>query len=609
MTIEFLPISKKECESRGWDRPDIILISGDAYVDHPSFGTAVIGRALEAAGFRVGLIPQPDWKKIDDFRVMGRPRLFFGITSGNMDSMVANYTANKRPRRQDAYSPGGTPGLRPDRATIVYSNRIREAFGDIPIVLGGIEASLRRLAHYDWWDDSVRRSILLDSRADILVYGMGERQAVEIAQRLRQNDGLHGIRGTAIIRRQQALKGKEPGSRTSTEDEEGLPEDYVELPSYEEAKCDKNRFNEAFQDIYKNQDPFRGKTLLQRYDTRYVVQYPPPLPMTSAELDKIYEFPYVRKWHPVYDSRGGISALETVRFSIVSHRGCCGECAFCSLSMHQGRIIQSRTERSIIQEATMLSFRTDFKGTIADVGGPTANLYGAKCSRWEEKGSCQERLCLVPEKCKNLVLGYKKLTGLLGNILAIPKIKHVFMESGIRYDLLTNKESMDCLSRICAHHVSGQMKVAPEHLVEHVLKIMNKPSFERYKTFVEKYRAVNKSLQKNQFLVNYFISAHPGSTLEDALSLGLYLASNKIHPEQIQDFTPLPLTLSGSMYFTGKHPFTGEVVHVAKTFQERKMHRALIQHRGAKERELVRKALKLLKKEHLFKQLVGNGNY
>jgi uncharacterized radical SAM protein YgiQ len=368
MEMQFFPVSKKECESIGWDSPDVVLISGDAYVDHPSFGVAVIGRVLEAVGFKVGIIPQPDWKKIDDFKVMGKPRLFFGITAGNMDSMVANYTANKRARKKDAYSPGGVAGLRPDRATIVYANRVREVFGDVPIVLGGLEASLRRLAHYDWWDNSVRRSILLDSRADILVYGMGERQIVEIAQRLQGNKELAGIKGTAVVRRERAIKGGEPGSQAPTEDEERVFGDCLELPSYEEVKEDKDKFNEAFRGIYKNQDPFRGKTLLQKHDTRYVIQYPPPLPMPPEDLDKVYELPYVRKWHPVYDKKGGVPALETVKSSITSHRGCCGECTFCSLSMHQGRIIQSRSERSIIEEARMLSGTADFKGTITDVG-------------------------------------------------------------------------------------------------------------------------------------------------------------------------------------------------------------------------------------------------
>ena len=611
MKLEFLPTTRRECESRGWQILDIILISGDAYVDHPAFGAAVVGRVLEGAGFKVGIISQPDWKKIDDFRRLGKPRLFFGVTAGNMDSMVANYTANKRARRKDAFSPGGTPGLRPDRATIVYANRIREAFGDTPIVVGGIEASLRRLAHYDWWDNSVRRSILLDSRADVLVYGMGERQIVQIAQRLEQNKGLIGIKGTAIIGKRIALRNQVTVGADDrlVEGEIVLSEDHLEIASYEEVKADKDKFNEAYRNIYRNQDPFRGKTLFQRHGFRYVIQYPPPLPMPPEELDKIYELPYQRKWHPAYEEKAGVPALETVKFSIISHRGCCGECAFCSLSMHQGRIIQSRSERSIIKEAKALATSSDFRGTITDVGGPTANLYGAECFRWKGKGACDGKYCLVPNKCDNLMLGYGRFTRLLGDILALPKVKHAFIESGIRYDLFTDRESAQCLRQICAHHVSGQMKVAPEHVAEHVLKIMNKPSFENYEAFLDRYKAVNKGLQKSQFLVNYFISAHPGSTLEDALSLALYFAERGIHPEQIQDFTPLPLTVSGCMFFTEKHPFTGEAVYVAKTFQERKMHRALMQHRSNEDKELLRKALRLLKKEWLFKQLVGKSNY
>jgi uncharacterized radical SAM protein YgiQ len=611
MKKEFLPMSISECKSRGWDSPDIILISGDAYVDHPSYGTAVIGRMLEASGFKVGIISQPDWRGVEDFSKLGKPRLFFGITAGNMDSMVANYTANKRPRKKDDYSPGGQPGLRPDRATIVYCNRIREAFGDIPIIIGGIEASLRRFAHYDWWDNSVRRSILLDSRADILVYGMGERQVLEIAQKLEQNEDLAGIRGTAIIRKQPVARdqGSAVANQELIKDDVALSGNYRQIPSYEEVKENKDKFTEAFGDIYRNQDPFIGKVLLQKHGARYVIQYPPPLPSLPEQLDKIYALPYVRKWHPIYDKKGGVPGLETVRFSIISHRGCCGECAFCSLSMHQGRIIQSRSEGSIMKEAEMLSGMADFKGTITDVGGPTANLYGAGCARWNKNGACRNRYCLIPEKCNRLTLGYKRFTGLLREILALPKVKHVFIESGIRYDLLTDKESAECLDHICAHHISGQMKVAPEHSVHHVLEVMNKPSFDIYEDFAEKYRKTNKSLKKNQYLVNYFISAHPGSTLQDALSLSLYLAKKKIHPEQIQDFTPLPLTISGCIYYTERHPFTGEEVYVAKTFEERRMHRALIQHKSIKDRELLRRALKLLKKEQLFKQLVENGDY
>ena len=604
MQADYLPISQGDLKRRGWNVLDIILITGDAYVDHPSYGAAVIGRVLEDAGFKVGIIPQPDWRHIDAFKKLGRPRLFFGITAGNMDSMVANYTAGKRPRKKDGYSPGGTPGLRPDRATIVYANRIREAFGDIPIVIGGIEASLRRFAHYDWWDNSVRRSILLDSRADILVYGMGERQVVEIARRLQQGEDLAGIRGTAVVGKQYAAGSKEDRLKTTTP-----PFDYIELPSYDEVKEDKNKFNEAFKIIYRNQDPFNGKTLAQKHDTRYVIQYPPQLPLSAGELDKIYELPYMRKWHPAYDNKGGVPGLETVRFSIISHRGCCGECAFCSLSMHQGRIIQSRNKNSVIKEAKLLSAMTDFKGTITDIGGPTANLYGAECTRWNKDGACQNKHCLIPTKCKNLSLGYTKSIALLREILALPKVKHVFIESGIRYDLLTDKDSTEYLTCICKHHISGQMKVAPEHSVDRVLKIMNKPTFDVYDIFVNKYKEINKALNKNQYLVNYFISAHPGSTLEDTLSLALYLMKKKIHPEQIQDFTPLPLTLSGCIYYTEMQPFTGEKVYVPKSFQERKMHRALIQHENPRNAETLREALKTLNKEHLFKQFVQNCKY
>ena len=605
MQTDFLPISQEDLKKRRWDVLDIIIITGDAYVDHPSYGAAVIGRTLEAAGFKTGIIPQPDWRNIDDFKKLGRPRLFFGITAGNMDSMVANYSSGKRPRKRDDYSPGGTPGLRPDRATIVYANRIREAFGNIPIVLGGIEASLRRLAHYDWWDDSVRRSILLDSRADILVYGMGEKQVVDIAQRLFQGKSFSGIRGTTIV-------GKKPGFGDQISNKEQaqntmlFPENCIEIPSYEEAKEDKIKFNEAFKLIYMNQDPFKGKVIVQGHGTRYVIQYPPCLPMSAGELDKIYEFPYLRNWHPVYSERNGVPGFETVKFSIISHRGCCGECAFCALYMHQGRIVQSRSAKSILNEARSISEKPEFKGTITDIGGPTANLYHSSCKLWEQKGACQDKHCLTPEKCKNLKTGYRQSIELYGQILALKNVKHAFIESGIRYDLLVDKESLEYLTCLLKHHISGQMKVAPEHSADHVLKIMNKPSFDIYEKFVIKYNEINKLLDKKQYLVNYFISSHPGSMLEDTLSLALYLIKKNMHPEQIQDFTPLPLTLSGSMYYTEMHPFTNEKVFVPKTLQERKVHRALIQHGNSKNRGIIREVLRAMDKEYLFKKFIQN---
>jgi uncharacterized radical SAM protein YgiQ len=604
--VAFLAFSEKDIRSRGWDRPDIVLVTGDAYVDHPSYGAAVIGRVLEAAGFMVGIIAQPDWRTIDDFRKLGKPGLFFGITAGNLDSMVANYTSAKRPRKKDSYSPGGTAGLRPDRAAIVYANRVREAYGDVPIVIGGIEASLRRFAHYDWWDNSVRRSILVDSRADILVYGMGEKQIVEIARRIRDGNDLAGIRGTTILKKLPAISGQR--SADAMQETEGISRSsiiddrlsaFVEIPSYEEVKEDKDKFNEAFKVISLNQDPMSGTTIVQRHATHYVMQFPPPLPMKTSELDHIYDLPYEKAWHPSYDKGGGVPGFETVRFSIIAHRGCCGECSFCSLSMHQGRIVQSRSKRSIVEEAKALAARKDFRGTITDIGGPTANLYQARCARWENKGACNERSCLVPEVCRNLKPGYREGIELYKEVMRLPGVRHVFIESGSRYDLLVKDSAEEYLRHICAFHISGQMKVAPEHCVEHVLKIMNKPSFGIYEQFVGRFEETKKKTGKKLFLVNYFISAHPGATLSDALELSRYLRKKGIHPEQVQDFTPLPLTLSGTIYHTEKDPYTGRRVYVAKTFRERKMHRALIQYNNPKNRQLIREAMRLLRQEHV----------
>ena len=583
MKMDFLPVTKKDLKERGWDGLDIVLITGDAYVDHPSYGAAVIGRVLEHAGYKVGIIAQPDWRGTEDFVRLGKPSLFFGITAGNLDSMVANYTSGKRQRKGDDYSPGGQAGLRPDRATIVYANRVREIFGDVPIVMGGIEASLRRFAHYDWWDNAVRRSILVDGRGDILVYGMGEKQVLEIAKRLKAGVDITGIRGTVVVRKEITFL-----------------KDYIEIPSYREVREDKEKFNDAFNGIYQNLNPFKSKTVVQKHDTRFVIQFPPQTPLPVHELDSIYELPYARTWHPAYDKKGGVPGFETVKFSIISHRGCCGECSFCSLSMHQGRIVQSRSEASILREARCVTEGKDFKGTITDVGGPTANLYQATCSLWNKEGFCQDKHCLIPKKCKNLQLGYKRSIGLYNTILRLPKIKHLFMESGFRYDLLTEDKSMAYLEQVCRYHVSGQMKVAPEHSVDKVLKIMNKPDFATYEAFVKKFREVNKKVRKEQYLVHYFISAHPGSTLEDTLELSLYLMRRKIHPEQIQDFMPLPLTLSGCIYYTEKHPLSGEKVYVPKTFRERKMHRALIQYRNPANRKFIHEALRILKNEHLL---------
>ncbi|MHB8109009.1 MAG: YgiQ family radical SAM protein [Syntrophorhabdaceae bacterium] len=584
--IPFLPTNLKEARQRGWDRLDVIIITGDAYVDHPSYGAAMIGRVLEADGFRVGIIAQPDFRTAEDFARLGRPRLFFGITAGNMDSMVANYTAHKKPRKSDDYSPGGTPGLRPDYATIVYSNRVRENFKDVPIVLGGIEASLRRFAHYDWWNNTVRRSVLLDSRADILVYGMGETQIIDIARRIDAGGSLAGIRGTAIL-------AKDIG-----------PDSALEIPTFDEVAADKDKFNEAFKAIIENQDPHRGSTIAQQHANRWVIQFPPALPLGSDTLDRLYELPFMYAWHPSYDSRGGVPGFETVRFSITSHRGCPGSCSFCGLSLHQGRIVQSRTESSIVREAVEMTQRKDYHGTIHDVGGPTANLYGASCKKWKESGTCSHRNCLTPSPCNKLNPGFDKGLALYRKLLGLPKVKHVFIESGFRHDLLTGDRAGSYLEAICKDHVSGRMKVAPEHCLDHILKLMNKPGFSTYEKFASAYRSVCKKLKKQQFLVNYFISAHPGSSLEDSLSLALKLNELGIYPEQIQDFMPLPMTLSGTIYHTEKDPFTGKPVYVAKTFRERKMQRAIIQYKNPKNAPLVREALKILKKEYLLPQLM-----
>ena len=560
---KFLPISKQDLAERGWDACDIILVTGDAYVDHPSYGAAMIGRVLEDAGYKVGIIAQPGWKTSEDFLALGRPRLFFGITAGNLDSMVSNYTASKKPRRTDDYSPGGRPGLRPNRATIVYANKVKELFSGVPVVLGGVEASLRRFAHFDYWAEDVRRSILVDAKADMLVYGMGETQALEIARRLRDGEDikkLKDIRGTVIVR---------SGC-------EGL-EDAVMLPSYEETNTHKDKFNEAFKLAYLEGDPVRGKPVIQKHGTRFVIQEPPALLLTTAEFDHYYDLPFARDWHPIYDKQDGVPGFETVRFSITSHRGCAGECNFCSLFAHQGRMIQSRSKESILNEVRILAARKEFKGTITDMGGPTANLYGAECDQWDTAGACKKKQCMMPVKCKNLKLGYEKSMELWKEVLAVPKVKHLFIQSGLRHDLLVEKESDAYLEALCKSHVSGQLKVAPEHASDAVLKMMNKPSFKVYERFAERFKAMNRKAGKEQYLVNYFISSHPGCTDRDARELAAYLSAKRMHPEQVQDFMPLPMTLSTCMYYTGKHPMTGEQVVTAKTYKERQFQRELVQ--------------------------------
>lgn len=559
----FLPISKEDLKERRCAQLDIILVSGDAYVDHPAYAASVIGRVLEDAGFAVGIISQPNWQNKDCFSELGRPKLFFGVTAGNLDSMVANYTANKKVRNNDDYSPGGRAGLRPDRATIVYANRIKEAFPNIPVVMGGLEASLRRFTHYDHWSDKVRHSVLLDSKADILVYGMGEGQVIEIARRMKGGEGikmLDDIRGTVIVRN----------------DLSGF-KNYLTIPSFEEASSDQHKFNESFKTIYAEADPFRGRTLIQKDGERFVIQSPPARPLSTEELDRIYELNYLRSWHPLYDKDGGVPGFETVKFSVISHRGCFGGCNFCSLYLHQGRIIQSRSETSMVKEIRTLAQREDFRGTITDLGGPTANMYKAGCSNWKGIGACRDKNCLMPEKCQSLKLGYGETLKLWEMVRKIPKVKHLFIASGLRYDLLTEKYSDAYLEALCRHHISGQLKVAPEHSVEAVLKLMNKPSFKVYQEFIKRFEAMNKVVGKKQYLVNYFISSHPGTTWQDARQLADWLKKRHIHPEQIQDYLPLPMTISACMYYTEKDPFTGKKLQVAKKISERKAQRAFIQ--------------------------------
>lgn len=585
MKKDFLPISQADMLQRGWDQLDVILITGDAYVDHPAYGLALVGRALESHGYRVGVIAQPDWRSAVDFKRLGRPRLFFGITSGNVDSMVANYTANKRPRKKDDFTPGGQIGMRPDRALIVYANRVRQAFKDVVVVVGGIEASMRRLAHYDYWENRVRRSILFDARADMLVYGMGEGQIVEIARRLSAGDAMDSldhIAGTAVIRKSPAFL-----------------DNFVSIPSCEAVATDHAQFNKAFQLFYHEQNPVAARPVVQAHGDRYAVVYPPPMPLSAVELDAIYERDYQRIWHPQYDAAGGVPGLETVRHSLVTHRGCSGECNFCSLYFHQGRMVQSRSAESVVQEAQQLARDPAFRGTITDMGGPTANLYGADCPRWAKKGFCGNKRCMTPHTCASLDSGIAKGLPLYRRIRAIPGVKHAFIGSGFRHDLFGDRRSDAVLEELCRFHVSGRMKVAPEHVADAVLEAMGKPRIDTYDAFVDQFNRVGKSLPSRRYLVNYFISAHPGSTLKDALNLALYLLRRGMHPEQVQDFIPLPLTLSGVMYHTQIHPVTGKHIYVAKTFRERKMQRALIQYRNPSNRQLIREALNILKRKDL----------
>jgi len=577
LSNEYLPVSLEDIEARGWNQADFILVTGDAYVDHPAFGTAVISRILENAGYKVGIISQPRWKSSEDFKRLGRPRLGFLVTAGNMDSMVNHYAVSRKLRDKDYYSPGGKMGLRPDRATIVYCNRIREAYRKIPIVIGGIEAGLRRFAHYDYWSDSVRNSILVDSSADLLVYGMAEKPIVEVAAYL--NDGFEAgyirhIPGTCYI--------------ADTADEVS---DYIKIPSLREVSEDKKKYAEAFRIQYQQQDPIRGKTIIQQHGTKYLVQNKPELPLNRSELDKVYALPFQKNYHPEYEKDGGIPALEEVRFGIVSSRGCFGDCSFCSITFHQGRIVQSRSEESILREAEKITGMEDFKGYIHDVGGPTANFRRPACDKQLKTGSCQDKQCLNPGPCKSLNVDHEEYLSILRKLRGMPKVKKVFVRSGIRYDYIIADKNDSFLEELVKHHISGQLKVAPEHISSRVLSYMGKPAGKSFEQFRVKFNRINERLGKKQFLIPYLMSSHPGSTLKDAVELAEYLRDIHYQPEQVQDFYPTPGTLSTAMFYTEIDPFTMQKVYIPKTKTEKAMQRALLQFRDPKNRDLVHAAL------------------
>lgn len=579
MNTEFLPVSKEDMQKRGWYWYDFLIITGDAYVDHPSFGTAIISRLLEAEGYRVAVLAQPDWRNVSSFTALGRPRFGVMLSGGNIDSMVAHYTVAKRRRQSDAYSPGKKMGLRPDRATIVYANKVREAFGDIPIVIGGLEASLRRFAHYDYWDDKVRRSILLDSGADILSYGMGEHSMREIAARLASGtpvSEITDIRGTAFLADSAAA----------------CAYSKVECPSFEQVCADKKAYALANKIQYEEHDPICGKAILQRHGTKMLIVNPPAMPLTTEEMDYVSELPYVREPHPMYDDMGGVPAIEEVRFSVIHNRGCFGACNFCSLAFHQGRIISSRSHESVVREATALTKHHGFKGYIHDVGGPTANFRRPACQKQMKAGLCKNRACLAPEPCPNMDADQSDYLALLRKVRAIPGIKKVFIRSGIRFDYLLKDKNGEFFSELVQHHISGQLKVAPEHCVNSVLDYMGKPHIETYEKFKDKYQRLNQKFGKEQYLVPYLISSHPGCTLQDAVKLAEWLNKNGRQPEQVQDFYPTPGTLSTCMYYTGIDPRTMESVYVPVDAHEKAMQRALMQWKRPEKRRLVMEALR-----------------
>lgn len=576
---QFLPLCRADMDARGWDAPDFVYVTGDAYVDHPSFGVAIISRVLENAGYRVAILSQPDYKSCDAFREYGKPRLGFLVTSGNIDSMVAHYTAAKKRRSFDYYTPGGQMGKRPDRAVIVYCNRIREAFGDVPIILGGLEASLRRFAHYDYWDDKVRRSVLVDSRADLLTYGMGENILLRVAELLNRGipiKKIRDVRGTVYL---------------------ASPDDPIHYEvaatfDYDELKTDKRKYAEAFGIQYKNQDAINGRAICERYDNKLLVQNPPMPPLERAELDRVYALPYMRDYHPSYRAAGGVPGIEEVKFSITHNRGCFGGCNFCALAFHQGRTVRSRSVESVVAEAEKITKLPDFKGYIHDIGGPTANFRYPACDKQLTGGVCANRKCLAPTPCKNLKVDHSEYLRLIEEVEALPGVKKVFIRSGIRFDYLMLDQSDAFFRKLVADNVSGQLKVAPEHCADEVLDCMGKPHYEVYEKFRKKFFAITKEIGKEQYLVPYLMSSHPGSTLREAVQLSLCLKENGYAPEQVQDYYPTPGTASTVMYYTGINPLSMKPVYVATDYHEKQLQRALLQYNRPQNAPLVREALR-----------------
>ena len=579
MERDYLPICMEDMKKRGWTQADFVFVIGDAYVDHPSFGPAIISRLLERYGYKVCMIAQPDWKNDKSIDVFGRPRLGFLVCGGNMDSMVNHYSVSKKRRQKDAYSPGGQMGLRPDYATTVYCNLIRRTYKDVPIIIGGIEASLRRMAHYDYWSDKLKHSILVDSSADILSYGMGEHSMIEIAEAL---DSGIDVKDITFVR----------GTCYRTKDISGVPEDSIILPDYDSLSKDRLEYARSFYTQYINTDPYSAKTLVEGYGNRgYVVQNPPAYPLTQMEMDDVYDLPYMNNYHPIYEEAGGIPAISEIKFSLTSNRGCFGGCSFCALTFHQGRIIQTRSHESLIKEAERMTHDPDFKGYIHDVGGPTANFRHKSCAKQDKYGVCTNKQCLFPEPCRNLKVDHKDYVELLRKLEAVPGVKKVFIRSGIRFDYVMADSNDEFLKELCEKHISGQLRVAPEHVSDNVLRMMGKPQNSVYEKFIDRYKRVNAKTGKQQYVVPYLMSSHPGSTLKEAVELAEYVRDIGYMPEQVQDFYPTPSTISTCMYYTGVDPRTMKPVYVPHNPHEKAMQKALMMYRKPENYDLVKEAL------------------